>query len=136
MTLLRGLNCDNGIVICSAELRNERQARQEEKARTAAQITKLSENNAAIARLNNRLSQQLERSKMESDTLKHLAAGQSAVARAKEAENEAEISGLKHLLKESLAERERIHAQLLAKQVDLPHPSLILHPFLNFSQPP
>lgn len=47
----------------------------------------------------------------------HLAAGQLAVARAKESELAGEISGLKHLLKESLAERDALHAQLMAKQV-------------------
>ena len=70
-----------------------------------------------LARANNRLTSQLDKLRAEHEKLQHLAAGQQAVARAKEAELAAEINGLKRLLKESLAERTTLHAQLLAKQV-------------------
>lgn len=85
--------------------------------RATLQIQKLSDNNAALARMNHRLNSQLERLKGELDQLEHLTAGNAIVARAKESELASEINGLKHLLKESLAERANLHAQLVAKQV-------------------
>ncbi|KAL4552885.1 hypothetical protein Ndes2526B_g02784 [Nannochloris sp. 'desiccata'] len=84
--------------------------------RTTLQIQKLSDNNAALARMNHRLNSQLERLKAELDQLEHLTAGNAIVARAKESELASEINGLKHLLKDSLAERATLHAQLVAKQ--------------------
>jgi len=67
--------------------------------------------------MNHRLNSQLDRLRSELDQLEHLTAGNAIVARAKESELASEINGLKHLLKESLAERANLHAQLVAKQV-------------------
>jgi hypothetical protein len=100
-----------------AQRKTELQLRQALETRAAVQIQKLADNNAALARMNHRLSSQLDRYKAEVDQLEHLSAGQAAVAKAKESELAAEIKGLKHLLKESLAERATLHAQLVAKQV-------------------
>ena len=86
-------------------------------ARAVNQIQKLADNNVALARLNNKLTSQLDKLRTEHDQQQHLAAGQQAVARAKEKELAAEINGLKHLLKDSFSERTTLHAQLVAKQV-------------------
>lgn len=86
-------------------------------ARVAAQTQKLTDNNVALARMNNRLLAQLDRLRQDHAHLEHLAAGQYAVSRAKEAELAAEVKGLKAIVKDSLAERENLRAQLAAKQV-------------------
>jgi hypothetical protein len=106
------------LAFCRAQLRSEQQLRQALESRAAVQIQKLADNNAALARMNHRLSSQLDRLKAEIDQQDHLETGRAAVARAKETELAAEINGLKHLLKESLAERATLHAQLVAKQVN------------------
>lgn len=86
-------------------------------ARAASQTQKLTDNNVALARMNNRLLAQLDRLRQDHTHLEHLTAGQQAVARAKEAELAREVKGLKAVVKESLAERQNLRAQLAAKQV-------------------
>jgi hypothetical protein len=101
---------------CSAGLAAGRQGREAAEARSAAQIVKLADNNAALARMNNRLTRQLEDLRAEHDQILHLSTGRLAVARAKEGELLAEVGGLKRLLRDSMVERQGLRAQLHAKQ--------------------
>ncbi len=95
----------------------EQHSRKAAEERAASQIQKLADNNTALARMNHRLTAQLERVRAQHDHLAHLEAGRAAVTRAKEAEMGQQVQGLKELLKESLEERSKLHAKLMAKQV-------------------
>lgn len=102
---------------CSAELASERKAKRNQETRSSIQIIKLADNNASLARTNNRLNYQLEKLRKEHDQLIHLHTGQQAVTKAKIGEFKTEIKGLKELLKESLEEKESLLSHLQAKQV-------------------
>lgn len=106
---------------CSIELAKERQSKKALESKSSNQILKLAENNASLARLNNALSNQLEKLRGEHERLLHLSTGQQAVAKAKSVELIEEIDGLKKLLKESQEEKEALRSHLNAKQVGIPY---------------